>query len=85
MDEQKLAQVEKEVGRLDLSDHILAVDRKQGRDRRDGQSGKPASDQRVCKHDEDHGLLSMHASGTVLICAVSRPQPCGYNEPVSRG
>jgi len=99
MDEQTIAKVQKEVGRLDLADHILAWDKKQAKetvevtqgvpDLARGDDGKryrtiPNPDARRCQENPEHGTLQMHASGAQLMCCVTRPTPCEYAEPVSR-
>lgn len=69
--------VAEEIGKVDLSDHILAWDKKQG-------GFPPTPEQRICQLHPPHGRLQMHANGASLICAHARPVPCGYQEPVSR-
>lgn len=75
MDETKIERIGQEVGRLDLADHILAWDKKQGHN---------SAEARFCKTDRNHGRLQMSGSGVALVCCTMRPQPCGYQEPVSR-
>lgn len=86
MDEKKLEEVAQEVGRLDLADHILAWDRKQGVEAWDEEKHAmvPNPLARRCQADKKHGILQMHSNGVALICTVARPSPCTYSEPVSR-
>lgn len=86
MDEQTIAQVSREVGRLDLADHVLSWDKKQAAEVWDDAKHAmvPNPDARRCQADKRHGVLQMHGRGNALICCVTRPQPCEYSEPVSR-
>jgi hypothetical protein len=97
MDDTKIARIGERVGKLDLADHILSWDKKQAREIVETTVGVPSlvgdtnqyrtlpnPDARRCQLDPDHGILQMHASGSQLICCVTRPAPCTYAEPVSR-
>lgn len=85
MDDQDITRVGQTVAKLDLADHLLSWDRKQGREVWDPELHRlvPNVDGARCPVD-GHGLLQIHASGLSLICGVTRPTPCDYAEPVSR-
>lgn len=78
MNEAALEKVAKEVGRLDLSDHILAWDKKQG-------GFPPRPEQRICGMNGQHGRLQMRRDGAALMCCWAKSGVgCEYSEPVSR-
>lgn len=89
MEAQAIEKVAKEVGRLDLSDHILSWDKRQGGFPHDSEmkdaEGKPlAEPPRLCQHVKAHGRLQMRADGAALMCTATKPSHCTYVEPVSR-
>lgn len=57
---------------VDMSDFILKMDRKQSR---------WSPDARFCPMDADHGRLSVHGTGTVLICTAKH---CQHHEAIVR-
>lgn len=74
MDDKAIEKIAERVQHVDLRDHILSWDRKQG--------GELNDSQRLCP---THGnRLTIRGDGNVLICGVTRPTECQYSEPVSR-
>lgn len=94
MNAQSIERAGREVGRLNLADHILSWDKKQARETIEVTRGLlPADDRyrtipnptaRVCQKDPSHGMLQMHGSGQQVMCCAMHPTPCDYAEPVSR-
>lgn len=75
VDEKTAETIRERVGKMDLRDHILAWDRKQGLD---------SPDARMCQWNPAHGRLQVHGSGHLILCGVQRPSACQYQEPISQ-